>query len=237
MGFFYSQRSQYKNDLNLKAVKRQILLLILLSISFTLSAQKEINFTYLYDDFQGGEVKFKSGNTVPGVFNYELVTGKIHFKDNNNTVLELANPETVEFINIGENVFVHIKGSTFYQKIDLENIDLYIKHTGSILSKGKHAGYGGYSQTASIDNITELEGPNNFTKLNNNEIYDVNKRNFFYIKVNGKFKQIYSAGSLAKLFKEHESEIKDAVKEENIDFNKIEDVAEAVRFCGELLEK
>lgn len=219
-------------------MKKQILLLILLSISFALYAQKKTNSAYLYDDFREGTVKFKLGNTSPGIFNYELVSEKIHFKDNNNTILELAYPEEVEYIKIGDDTFIHIKDHIFYQKIDLENIDLYVKYSGTILSKGKYSGYGSYSQTASIDNITRIDGaPGNNTRLDSNEIYEVDKKTFFYIKIKGKFKHIHSAGSLAKLFKGHEKEIKEAIKDENTDFRKIEDVKEAVRFCGEFLEK
>lgn len=216
-------------------MKNLILLLILSSMNLVLLAQKETDYIYLYDQFQQGTLKYKNGNTSPGIFNYELLSGEILFKDNN-TILELAYPDKVESIQIGKDTFIHIKGRLFYQKIDLGNINLYVKHAGSLRSKGKNVGYG-YSQTASADNLSRFDAKGYSHKnLDRDEISEVDKKNYFYIKINGKFKHIHSAGSLAKLFKGHEKDIKEAIKEDT-DFQNIEDVMDAVKLCGELLEK
>jgi len=218
-------------------MKRYVLLLIVSSMYFAIYAQDKTDFVYLFDDFQKGTITFKSGNTAEAFFNYELISEKIHFEDNNNNPLELAEPEIVKYIEFGNNTFEHIKGSTFYQKIDLGNIDLYIKHGGSMISKGKPSGYGGYSKTAAIDNVTHVRGAGTYLKLEGDEPFEVEKKIFYYLKIDGKFKQFRSVNSLAKLFKGHEKEIKEAIKDEKTDFKKIEDVTEAIRFCGELLEK
>jgi len=218
-------------------MKKYVLLLILSLMQFAIYAQDKTDFIYLFDDFQKGTITYKSGSTADALFNYELIIETIHFKDANSEALELAQPETIKYIKFGDNTFEHIKSSTFYQKIDLGNIDLYIKHGGSLLPKGQDVGYGS-SQTASINNITRIDrGKDPHTNVGSNEKYEVGKKTVFYIKINGKFKHFHSAGSLAKLFKEHETEIKEAIKDENTNFRKIEDVIEAVRFCGELMEK
>lgn len=215
-------------------MKKYVVLLVFLLSPFVLQSQNKLDFTYLYDSFQQGTVKFKVGNTRNALFNYELASGKIHF-NNNNTILELGNPESVEQITIGKDTFVHIQGSTFYQKINLENINLYINYKGALISKGRLAGYGGHSKIASIGNVglvtDELGG---VAKLEGNEKFEIKMKNNFYLKVNGKFKEFYSVNSLAKLFKKHQKEIKEALRKEKIDFSNIDEVIEAVKYCGKL---
>lgn len=218
-------------------MKKHIVLLMFLVSSFALQSQNKLDFTYLYDSFRQGTVKFKAGNTRNALFNYELASGKIHF-NNNNTVLELGSPESIEQITIGKDTFVHIQGPTFYQKINLENIDLYINHRGVLISKGRLAGYGGHSKIASISNVGLIaDEQGGVAKLEGNEKFEVKMKNNFYLKVNGKFKEFYSVNSLAKLFKKHQKEIKEALRKEKIDFSNINEVIEAVKFCGELLGK
>lgn len=220
-------------------MKKCIVLIIFLSAFVALHSQKDSSFVYLFDDFRKGTVIFKSGAVSQSFFNYELISQKIHFKSENNTVLELLHPESIEYINIEEYTFEHIRGSVFYQKINLGSLDLYVRHTVSLSSKGRYVGFGYYSAIASVDIINQIniDRTKVHTKFDINEKYDVKKVNIFYIKRKGKFKRIYSANSLAKLFKGHEEEIKDAIEEENTDFKEVKDVAEAVRFCGELLEE
>lgn len=216
-------------------MKIYFFLLLFSAISISSFSQKKENSTYLFNNFQPGTVIFKSGITSKSTFNYELVKGKIHFK-NNNEILELANPQLVKQINIGDHIFEYVKGDEFYEKISFENIDLYIKHKGTVISQGKNSGYGGRSQTASIDGINRINTATGKTvELKVDVDFSIKKRSTYYLKIDGKFKSFNSVNSLAKLFDDNQEQIKETLNNEKINFENTDDVIKAVKLCEQYL--
>lgn len=61
-------------------------------------------------------------------------------------------------------------------------------------------------------------------------------KNSYFLKIKGKFQKFNSFDSLAKIFKKHELEIKEQLKESNFDFKNIEDVKKAVEYCSQFVE-
>ncbi|MDU1904045.1 MAG: hypothetical protein E6772_04610 [Dysgonomonas sp.] len=218
-------------------MKNIIFLVLFFWFTGNLYSQDENNYLLLFDDFQQGVAMLKTNKKSTNLFNYELATGKVLFKNNDN-IMELADPESISFIKIGDRIFEHIKGRDFYEKINVGNTDLYIYHKGSLLSKGKNVGYGARSQTSStegINMITNSEG--RVMKLNVDEDFEIKRKNIYYLKIDGKFKRFNSLSSFAKLFKGQESQIEESLKNERLNFNDTEDIIKAISIANNISGK
>lgn len=216
-------------------MKNYVFILLSLLVSLNLYSQKDLGYVYLFENFQEGSAVYRTGSKSKSLFNYELISGKIHFKENN-TILEIAYPAIIKYITIGDQTFEYINENEFYEKIDLGDIDLYIKHKAALISKGKNAGYGGRSQTTAIDNINQISSTGGFIyKLNVDEDFNIKDENKYFLKINGKFKRFNSVNSLAKLFKNDENKIKTDLSKENLNFNKLDDIKKAVKYCEQFI--
>lgn len=209
-------------------MKNIILLFFLCLLSNNLCSQDESDYVYLFDDFQKGTAILKANQKSTNLFNYNIISGKMLFKYNNN-ILELADPESISYIQIGDRIFEHARGQNFYEKVKIGNIDLYIYHKGNLISQGANTGYGIKSQTSAVDKIntiTSLEG--NVHKLNVDDSFNIRRKNTHYLKIEGKFKRFNSLNSFAKLFKGQEKEIQEKLENKKLDFSKTKDVIEAI---------
>ncbi len=215
-----------------------ILCLILLPILSY--AQDDSGSKFLFEKFEKGKVIYKKGSTTTASFNYNILTGKMVFMGDNNVIMELANPSLISFININDRVFEHIKNDEFYEKVKLnsETLPLYIKWHSSFIAKGKTGAYG----MRSVNNSsTEMKNINQDFNGHTPDLVlgkDVVKlpKNSYFLKIKGKFQKFNSFDSLAKIFKKYEFEIKEQLKELNLDFKNIEDVKKAVEYCSQFVE-
>lgn len=205
----------------------------LLIISISVRAQA----FYVFEDFKDGKIVHKKGDVVYAKFNYDAVGERMMFLSNDDTILELANPEEASFVTIDGRIFEHIKGNIFYERINYDGMTYYIQWKCKAMSKGKNSGYGGKSMTSAISNINSLDDGGRTVKLNITEDYTFVQNNSYYIKMKNSQKRFHSADTLAKLFKGNEDAIKKYVKDYNLDFDKPEDVKKAVEFCQQYIKK
>jgi len=217
-------------------MKKTIILLSLWCFCFiSLSAQ---HAGFLLEKFERGRVIYKSGGQVTdGNFNYDTVTEKMLFMLSDSTIFELARPDIVSEVNILDRTFEHIKNGLFYEKVSIDGNNLYIRWKSRAISEGKDAGYGTKSSTGAIDNVSQISVGGMMYHMRDTEEYKMISNNTFYIKVNNKFKRFDSFNSLAKLFKENQEAIKVFVKEQNLNFNNVDNIKEAVRYSFGLKAK
>lgn len=185
---------------------------------------------FLFNEFKKGKAVYKNGTVAGSLFNYDLTTGKILFMDNGET-MELMNLPTFTHVEIDGRTFLYIKGNDFYEKISLEGINLYVNWNGDIISSGKSVGYG-KSQTTSVTQVDQFNREGGNYKIDVDEDFVLLLKNNYYLNIDNKYKRFSNLNSLAKLFKGHEDEIIDGLKNEKLDFKNFEDVKKAVQFCS-----
>lgn len=215
--------------------KKYNLFLFLILFPVVLSAQDLLRDGYLFDKFEDGKVILKNGQTSKALFNYNTLSEKLLFISDGE-ILELADPDQVVLVNIDNRIFEHIKNNLFYERIKLGDDALYVRWKSSSISEGKKGAYGQTYSTSSIDNINQISSSGNVLKLKSSEEFKVVSKNLYYLKIANKFKEFKSPDSLSKLFKGHEDEIKMYIKEQQLDFNNIEDIKKAVTFCESLIK-
>ena len=96
-------------------MKRFLLLLILLTSSLTLSAQQtrelregedQTKVLYKYPGFVAGQVILNNGTRTHGLLNYNLYTKTIQFKNEDGTVMDIADPTQVAYVDMVDRRFV-----------------------------------------------------------------------------------------------------------------------------------
>ena len=219
---------------------RSFFLVYILCCFNSLFAQEEIGNGLLFPQFEKGEVVFKAGMRNSAMLNYNIVQQEMLFQDNDNTIMALADPAEVLVVIIGERRFFPISSKgIFYEEIQAGEGSFFVQHKATVISEGKGAGYGGYSQTSSITQYGSIFGSSsgNVYYLNPDEKFRLKNDNFYYILSGKNYKRFNSAKALGKLFKGNESKIEAFAKEQSINFSKIEDVSRIIEYGYSLPSK
>ncbi|MDR2948408.1 MAG: hypothetical protein LBV71_04290 [Prevotella sp.] len=216
---------------------RCFLLFFILPVLILAQTQGDFEKRYIYDQFTSGRVVYKDGGGSNGLFNYDTVLERLLFVSEDK-ILEISNPSDVAFVKIDDRTFEHIKGGIFYEKILVNNDNaFYIQWKSKLKSKGKKEGYGMTSNTSAVTSWEDVyTGHSPVVKLNVNEDLFVDSNNSYYLKIKNSYKKFYSLDSLAKLFKGREEEIKGYLKDQNLNFKKLNDIKKAIEYCSQYME-
>lgn len=218
---------------------KYLLLSLLFSLFFvSLELQAQEDNVYIFDEFKDGKAVYKNGAVVYAKLNYDPLNQRMLFlSPSDNALQEIANPSDISYINIEGRLFEQIKDNLFYERINFNNLILYIQWRCKAISEGKPSGYGTTSTTSAITSVSVINKEGRTIPLNVSEKFNYKPDNFYYIKINNEQKRFSSPGSLAKLFKAHKEEIKKYIKENKLDFDNLEDIKSAVEYCSQYTVK
>jgi len=207
----------------------------------SLLAQEELGNGYLFPEFEKGTVVLKKGSRVPALLNYQMQVQEMLFIDNDNQILTLTNLPDILFITINERRFVPApSGSIFYEEINTGNGSFFIQHKSNMLSQGKEAAYGGYSQTSATTSVgVYYRGDaTGAVQLKTSEKFIQKREYYFYLKSGNSYKRFISVKTFGKLFpKAQAAKIDSFAREHAINFTKTDDVAKIVDFAFSLKDK
>ena len=213
-------------------MKRLLTLLILvLSSAITKANEEDSIRTFLFPQFETGIVVLKSnGARLSAQFNYDMVDERMLYIEADNTINEL-DASAVTSITIGEHTFIPSKNKAFYEIIKTGDKEYYVSHKSKILSQGKSAGYGSYSQTASIGGLAITNSSGSLYLLGASEKFKGVDETVIFIKNGKKYEKITSLKTLVKHFKSHQAHIESYAKDNKINFSKVENVTSIVEFA------
>ena len=213
--------------------------LFVLCCSNSLLAQEELGNGMLFPQFENGVVTFKDGTRSPvSLLNYDMRQQQMMFLEADSTVMRITNSTEILVVTIGERRFFPISSAgIFYEEIPTGKGSFFVNRKASVVSKGKAAGYGGYSQISSTTSYGSWsDNMGSFVKLNPDEKFSLENECTYYLKSGNRYKSFYSAKTLGKLFKGHESEIKEFAEKQSIDFSKMDDVSRIVEYGYSLIK-
>ena len=212
--------------------------LLILGCFNSLFAQEEIGNGMIFQNFEKGRVVFKTGTIYSANLNYNMMQEQMVFLNPDSTIMAIANPLEVAVVIIGERRFLPVSAKgDFYEEIQAGKGSFFVQRKAVMLSAGKAAGYGGYSQTSSVSSYGSIEINGTPVKLKPNEKFMMKTDSIFYLKSGNSYKKFFSAKALGKLFKGHESEIEEYANTQAINFRKTADVARIVEYGYSLSEK
>jgi len=197
----------------------------------SLFAQEELGNGLLFSKFEKGFVFLNNGKNYTAAFNYDMSRQKMLFQDVDSTTFVIGKPLEIFVVIIGNHRFFPVSSTgVFYEEILAGNGSFFVKRRACLVSEGKEAAYTGYSQTESASTYSSWQDIGSPVILKQNEKFKLETECFYYLKSGNSYKRFYSAKTLGKLFKGHESEIQKFADEQSIDFKKIDDVARIVEY-------
>jgi len=205
----------------------------------SLFAQEELGNGMLIPQFENGAVVFKNGTRSVALLNYDMMNQQMLFLNTDSTVLTIANPDEVLVVIIGKRRFLPASSKgDFYEEIQAGKGSFFVQQKATMLSEGKAAGYGGYSQTSAITSLSSIHtNTGNNMKLNPDEKFRMNIERIYYLKSGNSYKKFYSAKTLGALFKGHGQEIEEFASKQSVDFSKTDDIAQIVEYGYGLMNK
>jgi len=218
-------------------IKRWIFFgLIMLCKAVQLTAQNDSiikSSQFLFPDFSIGVVKLKTGEIIKANMNYNTITQKMTFSQNGE-LTDLNKPEAVDTIIIQNRQFIPFKNG-FLEVLVNAKVSLYIQHRSDLKSSGRPGAYGTTSYTVGSTSVSTLYSKNNSYDLNVPENFSVVPSPSYWIKINNNLHRIDSERQLMKLFTKNNEEIKQFIKENNINIKKQEDLLNLVDYCNGLI--
>ena len=216
-------------------MKKVITLLVLVMSSFAAKAGGDglVN-AFLFPEFEKGYVVLKSnGARLQALLNYDMVSERMIYIDSESTLIEL-DTKSVVLVTIGERSFVPMPNRSFYEVIKSGNNEYFISHKSKIMSKGKSAGYGSYSQTSAITSMAHVQGPGYLSYIGYDEKFEGVDQSAVLIRNDKKYEKITSLKSLFKSLKQHQTALETFAKDNKVRFGKIEDVISIVEYAFSL---
>ena len=211
------------------------LIICLMAVTGKSSAQ-EGKSEYLFNDFQKSLIYYKDGRVFSVKVNYNLARNAFMFIDenDNNNITLFAEPDMVRTLKIDNRIFQLDSKGLAQEHLNQEPY-LAVTYRGKSRPEGKQVGYGGRSETASVDSYSSIQSGGHSYNLETEKIIlaDVEKR--YTIKKNKKQKQFQSSKQFLKLYpKEQEETIKAYIKSNKINFDEPQQVLQLVKYAEAL---
>ena len=211
------------------------LIICLMAVTGKSSAQ-EGKSEYLFNDFQKSLIYYKDGRVFCVKVNYNLARNAFMFIDenDNNNIKLFAEPDMVRTLKIDNRIFQLDSKGLAQEHLNQEPY-LAVTYRGKSRPEGKQVGYGGRSETASVDSYSSIQSGGHSYNLETEKIIlaDVEKR--YTIKKNKKQKQFQSSKQFLKLYpKEQEETIKAYIKSNKINFDEPQQVLQLVKYAEAL---
>ncbi len=225
-------------------------LLIFLSLSFSLTAQKAKYYTvkpgeniqdivpseeaFQYPQFQQGTVIFRTGVRSTSRLNYNFLFEEMQFISPKSDTLVILNPEEVESVKIGNDTYYYTNKR--FVKLDtvVGNIKLGIAGFFSTVSKKKIGGYGETIE-GTADSHQSLVVPTSAKfNLTPNFVTTVVRRRSAFI--GNKFNQFVplTRKNIFSFYPDKEEQLKQYFNSRKVDISQYQDVVDLLKYMSKL---
>jgi hypothetical protein len=189
---------------------------------------------YINDAFQDGKVILKEGGYAKAKLNFNCLTNEMLFISPKGDTLKLLHPEATSMVIIQTDTFNFGK-NTFLQRITHYNspVNLFQKITLKHIDDEKKAAYGYSAVTGDASNNTFTQnGITTYIDADRNMVF---KKNYevFISNNTGDFLNV-KQGTLNKMFPQFKNQIKAFIDDNNINFDKEDDIIQIVDYIQKL---
>lgn len=186
---------------------------------------------YIFKEFLPGVVKKKTGQEVHILLNYNTLTEEMIFiKDTQH--FAMIDLEQIDSVTLGGRTFVP-GNDMFYEKLTNTPSALYVRNKTNVLQEGKDIGYGAKSESGSISTVVALIGPRAVYRLDLPQGFKLVDHTTYWVKKEDRFIQLTGIKKAQSAFPLKADAIKSFVQQNNIQFDKEEDMAKLVEFCNQ----
>ncbi|MBA2251060.1 MAG: hypothetical protein H0W12_12815 [Chitinophagaceae bacterium] len=182
---------------------------------------------YVFNEFNSGIVKMKSGEAYNQQLNYNILTDEMIF-NSGGKYLAIASPENVDTVYISNRKFIPLN-SKFYEVLINSGTPLLLEFTSTISEPGASIGYGGNSTTAAVTSFKSLVNAGGAYELALPNGFKVKPGYIYWIMKDGKLEKVANAKQLIKIFPDKKDMINDAIKKNDLKLSKREDIIMLVK--------
>jgi hypothetical protein len=201
-----------------------------------MQAQEERKEGLLFEKYQDGMIYYKDGRQFSALLNYDVYERRFLFVDINdgNNIKEFAEPQMVSLIKVGERTFIH-KPKDIKEVLQMQP-SLFVEYKATLKDKGKNAGYGGRSTTAAISNYSGIQSDGTYHRFDLEDAYVVseNLKKTYYIEVGKKKKRFSTRNDFLKIYPKQQDALKNYIRDNNIDFDAVEQVIQLYNYAATL---
>ena len=197
---------------------------------FMASLAKQI---YHFPQFVEGTVVYKDGSLSRAALNYNMLISEMQFIDSKHDTLSIANEQTIDYITIGKDSFFYDKG---YLALITGNptVKLASRQRIKVIDKQKIGAYDQPTSTGSVDSYNSVQSGTRMYKLDIREDIILAKETSLYLGDKFNHFVIANKKNSIKLSSNKQNEVEKYVRENNVDFNKKEDMIKLIGFLESL---
>ena len=182
---------------------------------------------YVFNEFNNGIVKMKSGEAYNQQLNYNILSGEMIF-NNAGKYMAIASPENVDTVYISNRKFIPLNNK-FYEVLLNSSTPLLLEFTSTISEPGASTGYGGNSTTTAVTSFKSLVNTGGAYELKLPDGFKVKPGYAYWIMKYGELEKVANAKQLIKIFPEKKDMINDAIKKNDLKLSKREDIIMLVK--------
>lgn len=198
-----------------------------------ITIEKSILNTCLFDTFSKGTVFLKNKSVQEAELNYETENSSIVFKGNGQ-VLTLTNIDDVDTVMIQGRKFVPID-KKFYEVLDVSGTGLYASYTNKrkpVVASPDHEGTKKGVGSVASNSVAPAYVSRPFQSNYIVEVYS----HFWLRKGNSLYKANNEKQVIRMFPLKHSEAIKSYIRDNNVNFDKQEDVKKLVAYCNTQLK-
>ena len=187
---------------------------------------------YRFPSFSEGSIVFRNGIVSAARLNYNVSLDEMHFTTEKGDTLSVADPATINFINLNGTRFYYDKG--FLQTIDTVMYNGVILAFKQVLIAQQQRKYGAYGITEPHEGVRTYNfytGNGQTYKLGGDEKITVTAREYYFFGDGyGHFAKA-SKEYILSHFDKNQPALKEFIKSNHINFNVLKDLLNLMTFC------
>ncbi|MDR1723694.1 MAG: hypothetical protein LBR84_07130 [Tannerella sp.] len=197
------------------------LILSLAAMPFAMAQQDETASAYLFPDFEDAVIYFSNGASSSEKVNYNLLDRCLYFIDRRDGELRIATQmDEIRVIRVGKRNFVPVRDGI--HEVLPTTPPIYVEYQTRTKRKPQQVGYG-TSEVASVASYKRMIDAT--VGIQDMQLQVTDLQNCYWIERNGKKKKFADFRQFLKLYPKHREALEKHIKDNAIDFNNADQVA------------
>lgn len=180
---------------------------------------------YKYPGFVAGQIILNSGARTQGLINYNLYTRTIQFKNDDGTVMDIADPTQVAYADMVDRRFVW-RGNNWFEILG-DFGDMSIACISYIIPKNEarsSGDYGGQSIASGSHRVRNYDAASGQFVLSSDQLFVFEEHYEYYLVRKNKFYRANTIKSLEKPFAKNKAELREYVTSNKLNLNELTDI-------------
>jgi len=187
---------------------------------------------FLFPEFTIGVIKLKNGEKVNLNLNYNIVSEKMVFYQNDQ-LFDVINRSAIDTVYIQSRKFITADNS-FFEVIVPGPTTLLAQNTGKVKSPPRPAAYDGTSEVSSSTYIDNMRFGGEVYRMKRDAPVIVIPEVIYWVKTSEALEPVTGKGKLLKLLDDRKPELKSRMNSDDFDIREGEDLVNLIAYYNSL---